>query len=320
MFGAGATGFFAVPYHILTYPLLFVVLPAALVGGAQTRLCHRRRFCARPFRLPEPGAGGRGDRHRRHHSLYRAAVDGHAGRVRGHRPQFHAQSSRDRRLPRSAALVAFLVLAVYTYHSGLHGTAIISMAKGILVYVAVLAAVIIIPIELGGYGKIFATVPKARCFWGMAPRTIWGRNFLCLAGAGFGPGAVALSALDHRRVLVLQPQRDQAQRLPAAQLYLRAGADRAFGLHGGGGGREGDAGICGGLQDLRQQFRHSRPVPAYPSRTGSRAWPSPPSASARWCPLRSCPSPAAISSPATSIKEFIAPDCTPAHRIHRWPR
>ena len=57
-------------------------------------------------------------------------------------------------------LVAFVVLAVYTYTSGLHGTAIISVAKGILVYVAVIAAVIVIPIELGGYDKIFASIPS----------------------------------------------------------------------------------------------------------------------------------------------------------------
>ena len=52
MFGAGATGFFAMPYTILMYPLLFLVLPAAVGGGARAWLCHRRRFRARTLRQP----------------------------------------------------------------------------------------------------------------------------------------------------------------------------------------------------------------------------------------------------------------------------
>jgi SSS family solute:Na+ symporter len=53
-----------------------------------------------------------------------------------------------------------MVLALYTYSSGLRGTALIAVAKDILIYVTVLAAVIIIPAELGGYASIFAAVPS----------------------------------------------------------------------------------------------------------------------------------------------------------------
>ena len=59
MFGAGATGFFAVPYTILMYPLLFVAFPRLWSVAQQARLCHRRRFRARPLRQPRPGAGHR---------------------------------------------------------------------------------------------------------------------------------------------------------------------------------------------------------------------------------------------------------------------
>src|SRR4029078_1998653 len=58
-------------------------------------------------------------------------------------------------------LAAFLVLAAFTYTSGLRGTALIAVVKDILVYITVLAAIIIIPSELGGYGKVFSAVPAS---------------------------------------------------------------------------------------------------------------------------------------------------------------
>jgi SSS family solute:Na+ symporter len=58
-------------------------------------------------------------------------------------------------------LIAFVVLAVYTYSSGLRAPALIALVKDALLYVTVIAAVIIIPSELGGFGKIFAAAdPK----------------------------------------------------------------------------------------------------------------------------------------------------------------
>ena len=53
MFGAGATGFFAVPYAHAGLSAAVRGLSAAVVGGAHARLCHRRRFRARPFRHPQ---------------------------------------------------------------------------------------------------------------------------------------------------------------------------------------------------------------------------------------------------------------------------
>jgi SSS family solute:Na+ symporter len=52
--------------------------------------------------------------------------------------------------------IAFLVLAVFTYVSGLRAPALISFIKDILVYVMVLTAVFYIPTRLGGWGNIFA--------------------------------------------------------------------------------------------------------------------------------------------------------------------
>ncbi|MBO0748238.1 MAG: sodium:solute symporter, partial [Acidimicrobiaceae bacterium] len=53
-------------------------------------------------------------------------------------------------------IIAFVILAAYTYTSGLRAPALIAFAKDALIYITVLVAVIYIPIRLGGYGHIFA--------------------------------------------------------------------------------------------------------------------------------------------------------------------
>ncbi|MGH7284658.1 MAG: sodium:solute symporter family protein, partial [Polyangiaceae bacterium] len=58
--------------------------------------------------------------------------------------------------------VAFLILAAYTYSSGLRAPAMIAVVKDAIIYITVIAAVVIIPMKLGGYGKIFAAVPPEK--------------------------------------------------------------------------------------------------------------------------------------------------------------
>jgi solute:Na+ symporter, SSS family len=57
-------------------------------------------------------------------------------------------------------IVAFVILAVYTYQSGLRAPAMIAFVKDILIYLTVIAAVLVIPVELGGYGPVFEAVAK----------------------------------------------------------------------------------------------------------------------------------------------------------------
>jgi solute:Na+ symporter, SSS family len=52
--------------------------------------------------------------------------------------------------------IAFLVLAIFTYVSGLRAPALISFVKDILVYVMVIVAVLYIPTRLGGWTAIFS--------------------------------------------------------------------------------------------------------------------------------------------------------------------
>jgi solute:Na+ symporter, SSS family len=55
-------------------------------------------------------------------------------------------------------IIAFVLLAAYTYTSGLRAPAMIAFVKDALVYIVILVAVIYIPIRLGGYGHIFSAV------------------------------------------------------------------------------------------------------------------------------------------------------------------
>jgi len=64
-----------------------------------------------------------------------------------------------------ALSIAFVVLAAYTYTSGLRAPALIAFVKDTLIYVTVIAAAIVIPAKLGGWEHIFAvtaTVLAAR--------------------------------------------------------------------------------------------------------------------------------------------------------------
>jgi SSS family solute:Na+ symporter len=59
-------------------------------------------------------------------------------------------------------LIAFIVLAAFTYSSGLRAPASIAIVKDVLIYITAFAAIIVIPMQLGGFGKIFAAVPPAK--------------------------------------------------------------------------------------------------------------------------------------------------------------
>ena len=162
MFGAGAVGFFAVPYTILIYPLLFLCFPrlwsvARAHGYVTAADFVRGRFGNRPLALAVALTG------------IVATVPYVALQLSGMQVVIAALGiPADWTIPGLGVvhgmplLIAFAVLAAYTYASGLRGTALIAVAKDLLIYITVLAAIIVIPSELGGYDRIFASVPKAQ--------------------------------------------------------------------------------------------------------------------------------------------------------------
>ncbi|CAH2775630.1 MAG: Na+/solute symporter [uncultured Caballeronia sp.] len=59
-------------------------------------------------------------------------------------------------------IIAFAILAAYTYTSGLRVPAMIAVVKDVLIYITIIAAMIIIPAQLGGFGAIFSHVDPAK--------------------------------------------------------------------------------------------------------------------------------------------------------------
>jgi len=164
VFGAGAIGFFAVPYTIVVYPLVFLILPRLW------SVAHRHNYItASDFIL-----GRYGNRW----LALAVAVTGIiatmpyiALQLVGLQVVIGAMGiGTGRGLAGDLPLViAFVILSAFTYTSGLRAPAMIAIIKDTLIYITVLAMVIVIPIELGGYGKLFSAIPPNKLL--LAPPT-----------------------------------------------------------------------------------------------------------------------------------------------------
>ena len=53
-------------------------------------------------------------------------------------------------------IIAFLILAAYTYTSGLRAPAMIALVKDLMIFVVLFVTIIYLPIKFGGFGAIFA--------------------------------------------------------------------------------------------------------------------------------------------------------------------
>jgi SSS family solute:Na+ symporter len=158
MFGAGAMGFFAVPYTVLVYPLLFAVFPrlwsvAHAKGYVTSADFVRGRFGSGTLALAVAVTGIVATM-----PYIALQLVGMEVVIAGLGIPMTLTIPGIGQVPDAPLLVAFVVLAAYTYSSGLRAPAMIAVVKDALLYITVLAAVIIIPTELGGYGKIFASV------------------------------------------------------------------------------------------------------------------------------------------------------------------
>src|SRR5499425_902977 len=155
-FGQGAVAFFAVPYTIVVYPLLFLVFPRLW------HVCHkhgyitaadfvRGRFGNRWLALAVTIAGIVATMPYIALQLVGLQV------VIGGLGVWGTGYAGD--LP---LIIAFIILAAFTYSSGLRAPASIAIVKDILIYITAFAAIVVVPIQLGGFGKIFAAVPAQK--------------------------------------------------------------------------------------------------------------------------------------------------------------
>jgi solute:Na+ symporter, SSS family len=155
-FGAGAVAFFAVPYTIIIYPVLFLVFRRLWY------VCHkhgyvtagdfvRGRFGNRWLALAVTITGIVATMP--YIALQLVGIQVVIGALGISGTGFAAD------LP---LLVAFTVLAAFTYSSGLRAPASIAIVKDILIYATALTAIVVIPIQLGGFHKIFAAIPAQK--------------------------------------------------------------------------------------------------------------------------------------------------------------
>jgi SSS family solute:Na+ symporter len=144
LFGAGATGFFAVPYTIIIYPLAFLVLCRLW------SVSHRHGFVT-PADFVRARSGSST-------MALLVAITGIVATMPYIALQLVGIEAvlKAMRVPGSWPLiVAFLVLAAYTYQSGLRAPALIAFVKDILIYLVIIVAIIYIPSKLGGWSAIF---------------------------------------------------------------------------------------------------------------------------------------------------------------------
>ncbi|MER5709596.1 sodium:solute symporter family protein [Streptomyces sp. NPDC002122] len=159
IYAAGAAGFFAVPYTILVYPLIFTFLPRLWSvshkhGYVTTSDFVRGRFGSKGLSLAVAVTGILATMPYIALQLVgiQAVLDvmGVGG---GETTHWFVKD-----LP---LLIAFGVLAAYTYSSGLRAPALIAFVKDTLIYIVIAVAIIYIPIKLGGFDEIFAKAGEA---------------------------------------------------------------------------------------------------------------------------------------------------------------
>ena len=151
LFGAGAAGFFAVPYTIIIYPLVFLVLVRLWSVSHRHGFVTPADFVRSRFQSPT--------------LALLIAITGIVATMPYIALQLvgieavlktmgvTGESTIARHLP---IIIAFAILAAYTYQSGLRAPALIAFVKDTLIYIVIIVAVIYLPYKLGGWGDIFA--------------------------------------------------------------------------------------------------------------------------------------------------------------------
>jgi solute:Na+ symporter, SSS family len=209
-FGAGAVAFFAVPYTIIIYPLLF------LVFRRLWHVCHKHSYIT-------AGDFVRGRFGNRWLALaitvtgIVATMPYIALQLVGIQVVIGALGISGTGLGADLPLlVAFMVLAAFTYSSGLRAPASIAVVKDILIYLTALVAIIVIPIELGGFAKIFSAVPAQKLLLAVpGPNTTGSYSGYATLALG---SAMALFLYPHSITGILSASSGKAIRRNAAML------------------------------------------------------------------------------------------------------
>ena len=154
LYATGAAAFFAIPYATLAYPLAYVLLPRLW------NVCRRHGYLT--------AADFVRGRYGNANLALAIAVTGIVAtlpyvalQLIGMQVVIAALGITGSGWFADAPLViAFVALAAYTYSSGLRAPAAIAVVKDVLIYVVIIAAIIVIPLHLGGFASIFAAARR----------------------------------------------------------------------------------------------------------------------------------------------------------------
>lgn len=153
--GVGAPAFFALPYTSIVYPLVFVF------GPRFWTIAHKRHYITYADFVRE-----------RFDSRTLAVVVAVTGIIAtmlyialqlvGLQVVIKALgfggSTWSADVP---VIVAFAILAAYTYRGGLRAPALVAIVKDVLIYATAIVAIIVIPAKLGGFANMFSAASNA---------------------------------------------------------------------------------------------------------------------------------------------------------------
>lgn len=150
VYAVGAYGFFALPYTILVYPIVFAIMPrlwhaAARAGHVTAADVVWGRYGSRKLEFAIALTGVVATMPYIALQLIGMEVVIKALGITGELP----------------LLAAFVILALYTYSAGLRAPALIAFVKDLMIYIVVIVAVVYVPYKLGGYGLVFRTAGEA---------------------------------------------------------------------------------------------------------------------------------------------------------------
>ena len=217
VYGAGALGFFAVPYTILIYPLLYLIFPRLW------SLAHKHGYVT----SSDVVLGRYGNK-------WLALAIGVTGIVAtmpyialqlvGMQVVIGAMGvSGNGVIGDLPLIIAFVILAAFTYTSGLRAPAMIAVVKDLLIYLVVIAVTIAVPLKLGGFGPVFSAVPAAKLTLAAPVGETYG-SYSTYATLALG-SALALFLYPHSLTAILSSSspgaiRRNAALLPAYSLVL----------------------------------------------------------------------------------------------------
>jgi solute:Na+ symporter, SSS family len=150
VYAVGAYGFFALPYTIIVYPFVFAVMPLLW------QVAHKNGYVTAADVV---------------HGTYNSralelavALTGMVATMPYIALQLIGMGAVIKIMGLSGDLpivAAFIILALYTYSSGLRAPALIAFVKDTMIYIVVLVAVVVVPAKLGGYGAVFSAADDA---------------------------------------------------------------------------------------------------------------------------------------------------------------